>query len=241
MKMKFATLIALAMGTLPFTAQATTVIPTGAFFTLAGTISVTNSTIQFSYLSVGDTSGQIQAPVDGTTFLNAWVGQVVTVNNLNSAAEPVATAFSDPSFMSFQAGDNLPSLTLTYIPAGVDGSSQCNLAPAPGQTCTPIIPNPPGGLSPFSFQNTVTGSTAAFDFEGITSDGKTSWIATFTSQFNVPFQTVLANLSSPNFSMSNSFSGSVAFTALPEPGTFAMMGAGLLLLGIGRGRLRRRS
>jgi len=243
MKMKLATLTALALGTLSFSAQATIVIPTGAFFNLAGTITVTQNTITFSNLSVSDT-GQIVASVDGTTFQNSWVGQSVGITALNSTSQPVgnSTFFSDPNFITFQVSDNLPSLTLTNIPAGVDGSSQCNLPAAPGETCTPIIPNPPGGLSPFSFQDTNTGSTAAFSFVGITADGKTAWTATLTSQFNPQsYQTVLANLNSPTFSVSNGFSGTVSFTQLPEPGTFAMMGAGLLFLGIGGKRLRRRS
>ncbi len=249
MKMKLATLIALALGTLSFSAQATIVIPSGAFFNLAGTITVTQNTITFSYLSVSN-EGQIQSPVDGTTFLNSWVGQTVTISALNSGPQPVGTAvFTDPNFITFQASDNLPTLTLKYIPAGVDTATDCNLPAAPGQTCTPIIPNPPGGLSPFSFQNTTNGSTAAFEFEGETADGLTGWDATFTSQFiNESYQTVLANLNSPTFSQSNAFSGTVAFgpiptlfSATPEPGTLAMMGVGLLFLGIGGKRLRRRA
>jgi hypothetical protein len=240
---KLSKLLALVAGAaLPFTMSAAT-INNGDLFNITATLTVTNAlnpTITFSNTSINN-QGVITTPATGA--FAGLVGQTVTINQLTSSVEPVGSPFSDPNFLSFLAGDLLPSLTLTFIPAGVDGAGSCLASPALGQTCTPTFGSPatPG---PFNFQNTGTPSSitssASFGFNGVTSDGLDTWTGVFTSQFTTPYQTVLGNLST-NGMVANSVSGTITFTSVPEPGALSLMGAGLLLMALGGARIRRRA
>lgn len=249
MTMKFAALFALA-GSLPVALSASTIpITTGSFFNLTGTLTVSNAnisnpTITFSNLAVPN-QGVIGDPVGGT-FLTAnagstVAGQTVGMAQLNALAEPVGSAFSDPSWLVFAAIDNLPTLTLTYIPVGVDTIAGCAATPpAASQTCTPPIGNT-SNPGPFSFQNlSSSSSSVSFSFSGVTSDGLDIWSGTFTSQFTTEsFQDVLNTLANQG-SVGNTFSGTVTFSQIPEPGTYLMLGVGLLLIGLmGRRNPRR--
>lgn len=135
------------------------------------------------------------------------------------------------------SGAGLPAgytLLIDFINAGDFSSVDCTATPAaPGQSCTPSIT----GGSPFDFTNLgtpggpVTGSSAAFAFGGTTSDGAV-WSANFTSQFDSPFQTVLAGLGSPGFSVTNSYSGTFTVFAapVPEPSTLFFVFGGVCLI-----------
>jgi hypothetical protein len=134
-------------------------------------------------------------------------GGVVTIHNMNFAALPA-------TFLAFDTAPALPSLDITSILSGVYGSGQCALSPAVGETCTPasgpytflnLVNNPPP--APLGPQATMT-----FVLSGVTSDGLSDWQATFTSQFVVPYQTLLAQLASTN-SLSSSYAATVSVTA----------------------------
>jgi hypothetical protein len=135
--------------------------------------------------------------------------------------------------MSFNALGVTTTLLIDHIAAGIYPSAQCSSNPAAvGQVCTPSgslfnfvnnPPPPPGGPQ----------ATATWVFQGATNDGQSTWVGNFTSQFNVPYQTVLAQLQASG-SVTNSYSATFSVTqtqtAVPEPGCLSMLGLGLVLL-----------
>ena len=167
----------------------------GSFTATSNTISWTNGVVadQATIISNADLTGSFVGL--GTTL--------VTIENLNNATEPVGGAgFAAQDFINFLSplAASFPELSINYIAPGLGGSSGCSASPAAGQTCTP-------GGSPFTFQNGSLGGTSSlsFTFSGVTSDGKSSWTSVFTSQFNVPFQSVLAALAT-NGSFTDNYS-----------------------------------
>jgi hypothetical protein len=218
-------------------------------FTISGTVNVTDTTI--TWASTGPGTVADKAGIGGVPLSGSFIGldgTMVTIMDLNRATAPVF----DPShpfspavpLLSFDSAPSFPTLEITEFFNGSFGSAGCLVTPAAdGQLCTPgppVTQNP----SPFSFVNLADGqSLASFVMSGVTSDGQATWIGTFTTQFNVPFQTVLAAFG-PNGSgeVSNSFSATFVLSpaGVPEPGTVALMGLGLGLVVLSAG-LRRRS
>jgi hypothetical protein len=205
-------------------------------FNIDGTITATLNTITW------ESNGAIanQATIETAGLSGGFVGLGNTAITIASLANPPdvvdSTGFTPTSFVTF-LGAGLPTgytLLIDFINAGSFPSAGCTATPAvPGQTCTPAVT----GGSPFDFTNLgtpggpVTGSAAAFAFGGTTSDGAV-WDANFTSQFNIPFQTVLAGLGSPGFSVTNSYSGTFTISAapVPEPDSLFFVIGGVCLL-----------
>jgi hypothetical protein len=135
--------------------------------------------------------------------------------------------FPPQTFMAFYAPGVTTTLLINFIAPGVSGSGQCYGVPASGQLCTPQ-----GGLlSLFTFVNSPPGpqATAVWRLSGVTDDGQSTWVANFTSQFDIPFQTVIANLET-NGSITNRYDATFTVTSsAPEPGTISMLGVGFLL------------
>jgi hypothetical protein len=137
------------------------------------------------------------------------------------------------------------ALDINLVFHGIDGSAGCSASPAMvGQVCTPPVPV---GASPINFQNNpgrpgIPSSVASFSFSGVTADGLDTWTAIFSSQFTVPFQTVLGTLASTG-SVTNTYSATVfvePFVA-PEPPASALLGLGLGLVGLAAVLRRRRT
>jgi len=162
------------------------------------------------------------------------------ISNLTSPPEVVdAGGFAPQTFMSFNTAGVTTTLLINFISGGIYGPGQCALAPAVGQQCTV-----PGSL--FNFVNNPPpapvgpAATATWSLSGVTNDGQSTWFGNFTSQFSVPFQTVLTQLQTTG-SVTNSYSATFSVTSsnnvVPEAGTLSLLGLGLVGLSV---KLRRR-
>lgn len=237
MKWKSLLLASAVAGLMTANVSASTILGT---FSLSGDI-IVNGTSTISWTDPNNNANKLT--ISNSTGAYAGLdGQDATVETLNSSNEPTGNpGFPDMLFVMFPNG--LPSLYINVIYPGVDGSTDCGLTPAPGQTCTPPLPS---GVSPFNFQNNPPPSspqaTATFAFGGDEGPGRTNitWIGNFTSQFNVPFQTVLAELGpNQNGTVTNSVSGAFTVmgpTATPETSTWSLCGLGLGLVLLARSR-----
>jgi len=214
-------------------------------FNIAGTITVTQNLITW-------TSNDAPFPADiarvgpgATGSFTGLDGANVTIANLDRATEPVGAPFTDTQFITFPTMPALPALDINFIFQGIYSNALCATLPATvGQTCTPGPPS-----SPFNFVNNPPPApagpqaTATFVFSGETPDKQSTWTGNFTSQFNVPYQTVLAAFA-PGGSgqVTNTYSATITVvpTVVPEPGPMVLTacGLGLVLFSIA---LRRRS
>ena len=169
-----------------------------------------------------------------------------TITTLSQATNPVGTTLATPTlFMTFAPAPGVGDISfyMQTVFAGVGGAANCGAVPAPGQTCTPILP-PGQGLSSVTFLNLAGGNSSATitaqGFARHASDAPGFAAATplqyiFTAQFNQPFQTVLANFNSAG-SLTSTYSATATANPVPEPLTSLLIGGGLLGLGF----LRRR-
>jgi len=189
-------------------------------------------------------------PVSATTqtgsfasVANTWA----TLKDLNNVTEPVGSSFMLPDFIVFQANPAL-HLDLTFINPGSFPAGMCFSAPSPGQICTPPLPT---GVSAFNLINGANNqSTATFQVQGTgysvsASTGTSTYVGTFSADFNEPYQTLLAQLASNGGTGSVTAPYSARFTltpvvpppGVPEPATSMMVVGGLLVMA---GVVRRR-
>jgi hypothetical protein len=203
-------------------------------FSMSGTVTVTDTTISWNS-DLGPSFAPEMFTLTAGAGIYAGEDGQNSVANLDETVEPVGPIFGPVPFITFNVASGVPGLELNHIFPGIDGTAGCaDSPPAPGQLCTPSVP---GFTSPFNFQNTSNGgSSASWVFSGVTTDGL-AWSGQFTSQFTVPFQTVLAAFApGGSGSVTNSYSAAeiTVSGAVPEPSSVSMLGigAGLLLLSI---------
>jgi len=210
--------------------------PLSGTFNLGGTITLTPTSIAWTLNTPPFTGERSIIGPSGAGDFAALGGTGVVIRNLTSGSEPVGVAFPPQPFISF-LGAALPDLNISFVFPGIFGSAQCAAPAAVGQTCTTAP------FSPFSFVNLPPPgdpqSVADFILSGVTTDGGV-WRGTFASQFNVPYQTVLAQFAATG-SVTNTFNATIRVTPsgeVAEPQGALLLGLGLAGLGAALGRRR---
>lgn len=227
----------LTLGLLLPTVSPASPILTGTF-NLAGTFSVTGFSL--IHWQSNDTPPVANEATVGTTGLTGTFaalapgGENVTVADLTNPPESVdASGFPPEPFVAFPTMPTWAMLLINFIPQApvLNPSNNCpSGSAAVGQTCT--LSN-----SPFTLTNVSgtpghpIGTQVGFVFDGVSSDGKSLWTASYTAQFNVPYQTLLATLfppTGPAGTVSNTYSAT--FTVVPGP-TVPESSTGSLMIG----------
>jgi len=208
-------------------------------FSIDGSITVSLNTITWTDNSNVHDMYVVGPPNPTGSWATMALNSEGTIGDLNLAAQPVGgtfPAFDDPLWMTFPGVGPQSTITidLQYIFAGTKGTAECGAAPAPNQECTPLAGN--GQPGPFNLENSADGttSTAFFTFEGTAVDSSGTLtsslvIGQFSSNFTTPYQTVLADLAN-NGSVTNTFAATFTAQPVPEPGTMALLGLGLVLV-----------
>ncbi len=203
--------------------------PISGTLNITGDVSVGATAID--WLPVGGGTGTLTVTASSTGSFAALAGDSGTTKDLDVLAQPVGVPISLPDFIVLPGGI---SLELTMIDPGVFGSADCGAPPAPGQTCTPLLPPP---ISPFNLMNTAVGSTASFTVRGVATSGsdKVAMVGTYTTQFTGrDYQNLLATIGGGG-TVEASYSAN--FEAVPEPSTAYLLLGGLALAA---GALRRK-
>ncbi|MEO5922592.1 MAG: PEP-CTERM sorting domain-containing protein [Bryobacteraceae bacterium] len=186
----------------------------------AGTVRVDATSIDFTPQCV-----QAGSPTTITsTFGNIITGDQGTINDL---VGPLP--LGGVPFMIFDPGAPGGGL-LTFILTSVGpGSANTNCATAtPSNGCSVIAG------SPFILTGNAASTTARLEIAGTVSDS--SGLSTFVGSFSAPFAgqspAQVAAMFASAGSITSTFSGQLILTAVPEPGGLALMGLGLLGVGL---------
>lgn len=227
-------------------------IAAGSQFTFSGTADATDVGADGVVLAFGAYAAASGAGNTGSfAAFNALPGGApVTLANVLVGVGPQPV----PAFLTVGGY----TFALAALPSGRYAQDDCYVAPQVGQRCTPIQ-TPGTALSPFYLANEATGdpdypfvALAAFDFVGTVTDpaGFTSaFTGTISTRFvGASYQEVLQGLEAqgldgvPGLPFEGTITaGPIVSTAAPEPGTVALVGAGLAAVAAAGRRRRRRA
>lgn len=238
--------ILVAAAAFPFCLSATTI---NNGFHFSGDVTITtNTTTGAGTLTFDDVAGQDYTftvdEASGTLSSLTGGGNEMTIGTTTA---PVNTNIDIPDFLTFVNDPNL-SFTLTYVYAGVDGTSGCSANPSnftPGSTCSPAG-------SPYNLQDLVSTlgnqtSSASFVVSGYLDNGGVDTPASITFSSADTGESYEQILYDQEHGVPDTITygaqlieGSSSTSATPEPATSSLMvGAGLVLIGCAFRRNRR--
>lgn len=171
-----------------------------------------------TFVGIGGSMGEIRdivgIPVNTPTVLANFLKVTFTSDAPGAPVSPFASL----------------NFTMTQLAGGVFSSAQCFAPPAPGQTCTPVVP----GGSPFNLVNDSASSFGVtmrvLGFVTNAAGERSRFTGNFSSQrTDIPYQAALGAIADDEIGFfRSSYSADFAFTPeqrqVPEPANMALMG-----------------
>lgn len=182
---------------------------------ITGAFALSSAGIDF--LPVGGSSGNFSV-VHGTGSFASLIGSTGVVRDVAVGAEV------QPSLLVFAADPALHFDSTALFP-GVYGSASCFAPAAAGQTCSP----PGVGANLTNLSATMSMLSIAGTGNFVHMSDSTPYFATLTTQFaSMSYQSVLETIAAGGTVYS---SYSVSLAPVPEPASYALILAGLAVVG----------